>query len=380
MSINHILHIEKYGQSVWMDDLSRDLLESGALNHLILTRGIRGLTSNPTIFERAIAHSQTYDQAIARGVEARQSVSEIYESLVFDDIRTACDVFSPIYESTQGQDGYVSLELPPAIAHDPDRTIVEAKRYVQAINRKNVMIKIPGTPAGLQAVESCVAAGINVNVTLLFSVQQYINTAWAYIRGLETRVARGQGVHPIGSVASFFLSRMDSKIDGIIDQRIQAGHPAAEQLKQLRGQGAIANAKVAYQEYQKIYAGDRWQALAERGALPQRLLWASTSTKDPAYRDVRYVEALIGPDTVTTLPPDTIEACADHCRVANRLAENPQVARQILQQLQEPPIDLDLNQIMAELLSEGLDKFTAPFDRLMAALQEKGASMAASIS
>jgi transaldolase len=368
---NPILHLKDYGQSVWMDNLSRDLLQSGELAQLIESRDVHGITSNPAIFEKAIAGNAIYDADIEAGIRAGKSVEEIYESLVFEDIRNACDVLMPIYQESGGVDGYVSLEVPPNLAHDTDGTLREARRYYNAIQRPNLMIKIPGTPEGLPAVEAAISEGINVNVTLLFSVQSYIDTAWAYIRGLEARAAKGQDVRNLASVASFFLSRIDSKVDDRLDA-LAAEYRRSDRTAQLqaaKGKVAIANAKLAYQEYKQIIAGDRWQALAAKGARVQRLLWASTSTKNPAYSDVMYVDELIGPDTVNTLPPNTIEACADHCDVASRIETDVESAQQLIATL--PDLGLDLDQVMAELLDEGIDKFIQPFDKLMDALVTK---------
>ncbi|MBE9069254.1 transaldolase [Leptolyngbya cf. ectocarpi LEGE 11479] len=364
-----ILHLKDYGQSVWMDNLSRDLLVSGELVELIDSRDVHGITSNPAIFEKAIAGNEIYDQDIEAGVRAGQSVEQIYESLVFDDIRRACDVLKPIYESSNGLDGYVSLEVPPNLAHDADTTLAEARRYAAAIERPNLMIKIPGTPEGLKAVEQTIRDGINVNVTLLFSVQSYIDTAWAYIRGLEGRLADGHDISHLASVASFFLSRIDSKVDDALDQLAEADASKQEQIAGLKGQVAIANAKLAYQEYKKITQSDRWQALVAKGAKVQRLLWASTSTKNPAYSDVMYVDELIGPDTVNTLPPNTIEACADHCDVISRIEADVDQAQTVIETL--PTVGLDLDQVMDELLAEGIDKFIKPFDKLMDSLVMK---------
>jgi transaldolase len=368
---NPILHLKDYGQSVWMDNLSRDLLQSGELAQLIESRDVHGITSNPAIFEKAIAGNAIYDADIEAGIRAGKSVEEIYESLVFEDIRNACDVLMPIYQESGGVDGYVSLEVPPNLAHDTDGTLREARRYYNAIQRPNLMIKIPGTPEGLPAVEAAISEGINVNVTLLFSVQSYIDTAWAYIRGLEARAAKGQDVRNLASVASFFLSRIDSKVDDRLNALAAEADDSdrTAQLQGAKGKVAIANAKLAYQEYKQIIAGDRWQALAAKGARVQRLLWASTSTKNPAYSDVMYVDELIGPDTVNTLPPNTIEACADHCDVASRIETDVESAQQLIATL--PDLGLDLDQVMDELLDEGIDKFIQPFDKLMDALVTK---------
>jgi transaldolase len=370
---NHILEIEnQFGQSIWMDNLSRDLIESGELKQMIADKGIRGITSNPAIFEKAIAGNKIYDNAIAEGIKAGKSVTEIYEDLVFNDIRNACDIFMPVYEETNGLDGYVSIEVPPNLAKDTETTITEARRYYQTIDRPNLMIKIPGTPEGLPAVEQVISDGINVNVTLLFSVQSYIDTAWAYIRGLETRAAAGEDVNKIASVASFFLSRIDSNIDDRIDAKLEgAADDVQGKLKGIKGKIAIANAKIAYQKYKEIFGSERWQALGAKGAKVQRLLWASTSTKNPEYSDVMYVDELVGMDTVNTLPPNTIDACADHCDPANRIESNLDVAYQVIESLKDGDVDIDLDAVMDELLDEGIDKFVKPFDSLMSSLETK---------
>ena len=372
---NPIFDIEQnYGQSIWMDNLSRDLIESGELKELIGSRGIHGITSNPAIFEKAIAGNKIYDADIEVGIKAGKSVDEIYESLVFDDITNACDIFSSVYEETKGLDGYVSIEVPPNLAKDTETTISEARRYYQAIGRSNVMIKIPGTAEGLPAVEQVISEGINVNVTLLFSVDSYVETAWAYIRGLEKRAEAGEDISNISSVASFFLSRIDSNIDNRIDAKLAEGEKTLEKeakLAAVKGKVAIANAKIAYQKYKEIFGSDRWKALAAKGAKVQRLLWASTSTKNPEYSDVMYVDELVGPDTVNTLPPKTIEACADHCDPASRIESNIEDAYKVIESLKDPDIDIDLDAVMAELLEEGIDKFIKPFDSLMASLESK---------
>ncbi|MEC4893555.1 MAG: transaldolase [Oscillatoria sp. PMC 1051.18] len=372
---NHLLEIEnEYGQSIWMDNLSRNIIASGELKDLAENQGIHGITSNPAIFEKAIAGNAVYDADIEAGIEAGKSVEEIYESLVFDDIRRACDVFKPIYEQTDGLDGYVSIEVPPNIALDTEKTIQEARRYFQEIDRENVMIKIPGTTEGIPAFEQAIADGINVNVTLLFSVQSYVDTAWAYIRGLEKRVAEGKDISKIASVASFFLSRIDVKIDGTIDAKLEAGVDRLEKeakLKAVKGKVAIANAKIAYQEFKKIIQSDRWKALSAKGANVQRLLWASTSTKNPEYSDVMYVDELVGPNTVNTLPPSTIEACVDHCSPANRIESEVEEAYKLIENLKDPDINIDLDRVMSELLDEGIDKFIKPFESLMSSLESK---------
>ncbi|HLO51122.1 MAG TPA: transaldolase [Kamptonema sp.] len=373
MTTNHLLEIKDLGQSIWMDNLTRNLIESGELQQMIESRGLRGITSNPAIFEKAIAGNAIYDADIEAGIRAKKSVLDIYESLVFEDIRHACDIFRPVYEESNGLDGYISIEVPPTIANDTESTISEALRYYQAIGKENVMIKIPGTAEGLPAVERVISEGINVNVTLLFSVESYVETAWAYIRGLEALAAKGGDVSKIASVASFFLSRIDSNIDAQIDEKLKGVTDISmkAKLEQVKGKVAIANAKIAYQKYKEIVASDRWQALAAKGAKVQRLLWASTGTKNPAYSDVMYVDELLGPETVNTLPPSTIEACFDHCDVAPRIESNVQEAYNLIANLKDPDIDINLDKVMADLLLDGIDKFVQPFQSLINSLEDK---------
>ncbi|HLO85362.1 MAG TPA: transaldolase [Nostocaceae cyanobacterium] len=374
MATNHLLEIKQYGQSIWMDNLTRDLIQSGELQDLVENQGICGITSNPAIFEKAISGNVTYDADIEAGIRAGLPTYKIYESLVFADIRSACDILRPVYEATNALDGYVSIEVPPTIAHDTQATIAEARRYFREIGRENVMIKIPGTDAGLPAAEQAISEGINVNITLLFSVDSYINTAWAYIRGLEKRAAEGKDMSKVASVASFFLSRIDSNIDGKIDAKLARGVDDINQearLRAVRGKVAIANAKIAYQEYKKIIQSDRYQTLANQGAKVQRLLWASTSTKDKSYSDVMYVDELIGKDTVNTLPPNTIQACADHCHAASRLETGIDEAYTLMNSLKDPDINININVVMDELLVEGIDKFVQPFQSLMNSLEGK---------
>ena len=370
---NPIVEIgNQYGQSIWMDNLSRDIIESGELKQSISDRGIRGITSNPAIFEKAIAGNKIYDSAIEQSIKSGKSLREIYEDLVFTDIRNACDIFMPVYEETDGLDGYVSIEVPPDLAKKTDDTVAEARRYYQAIDRPNLMIKIPGTPEGLPAVEQAISEGMSVNVTLLFSVQSYIDTAWAYIKGLEKRAAEGKDISRVASVASFFLSRIDVMIDDRIDSKLSSADEAAkDKLKAIKGKIAIANAKIAYQKYKEIFGSDRWKALEEKGAKVQRLLWASTSTKNPEYSDVMYVDELVGVDTVNTLPPNTIEACADHCDPANRIETDLDAAHKVIDGLKDDAVDINLDTVMDELLEEGIDKFIKPFESLMSSLEDK---------
>lgn len=371
---NHLIEIKQYGQSIWMDNLTRDMIQSGELKGLVENGGICGITTNPAIFEKAMMGNAIYDADIEAGVRASLPIYKIYESLIFADIRNACDILRPIYDSSEGLDGYVSIEVPPTIAHDTEATIKEARRYYQEIGRENVMIKIPGTTEGLPAVEQVISEGINVNVTLLFSVNSYIETAWTYIRGLEKRTAAGEDISKISSVASFFLSRIDSNIDKKIDDKLKKGIDDLNleaKLRAVKGKVAIANAKIAYQEYKKIIQTERWKALSAKGANVQRLLWASTSTKDPSYSDVMYVDELVGPDTVNTLPPNTIEACADHCDPTNRVETGVDEAYQLIESLKDPDINIKIDQVMDELLVEGIEKFVQPFQSLMESLEEK---------
>lgn len=376
---NHILEIEnQYGQSIWMDNLSRDIIQSGELKQSISDKGIRGITSNPSIFEKAIAGNKIYDEAIEAGIKADKSVQEIYEDLIFTDIRNACDIFMPVYEESNGLDGYVSIEVPPNLAKNTESTTEEARRYYQAIDRPNLMIKIPGTPEGLPSVEQAISEGMSINVTLLFSVQSYIDTAWAYIKGLEKLAESGGDVSKVGSVASFFLSRIDVMIDEQIDSKLESAEgEAKDKLEAIKGKVAIANAKIAYQKYKEIFGSDRWQALADKGAKVQRLLWASTSTKNPEYSDTMYVDELVGADTVNTLPPDTIDACIDHCNPGDRVETDLDAAHKVIDGLKDEAVDIDLDKVMDDLLDEGIDKFVKPFDSLMSSLEDKVKKLAA---
>ncbi len=356
------------GQSFWLDYIRRGLIASGELEALV-EAGITGVTSNPTILHKAITQSDDYTAALHKLSEAGKSDSEIYETLATDDIRQAADVLKPVYERTNGLDGYVSLEVDPALSSDTQGTIDEAKRLFARIDRPNVMIKIPGTEAGLPAIRAVIASGINVNVTLIFSCSVYEGVMDAYLSGLEDRRASGGDLSRVASVASFFVSRVDGKVDKLLQERIDAG---AAELKPLLGKSAIANAKVAYRYYQEVTRSDRFKSLSAAGAQTQRPLWASTSTKDPAYPDTLYVDNLIGPDTVNTLPPATYNAFLDHGVVARTIDDQLELAQQHFTELAKAGIDID--QITAALRSEGVDSFAKSFDTLMSDLR---ASMAA---
>jgi len=323
--MNPLQILSQHGQSVWLDYIRRGLITSGELKRLVDEDELRGITSNPSIFEKAIAGSTDYNAALQE-LERRQDVDakSLYELLAVSDIQAAADVLSPVYRQTNKRDGYVSLEVSPYLAHDTTGTIEEARRLWQAVSRPNVLIKVPATPAGIPAIRQLTGEGLNVNVTLLFSMATYEAVAEAYVSGLETLVARGGDPSGVASVASFFISRIDSAIDAQLTARLKTASGAEERarLQSLLGKVAIANAKLTYQHYEELYRSERWRALASKGAQTQRLLWASTSTKNPAYRDVLYVEELIGPDTVNTMPAATLDAFRDHGRVRISLRES----------------------------------------------------------
>ncbi len=322
-----------------------------------------GVTSNPVIFEQAISHSDDYDCAIATLRSRVANVAEMYDNLVLDDIASAADIFRPSFEASGGLDGFVSHEVSPHLAHDPEGTISEARRLWARLARPNILIKVPGTIAGLRAITQLITEGINVNVTLLFSVERYERIAQAYMAGIERRIRDKLAVDRVASVASFFLSRIDRKIDPLLDQRRESEASA------LRGQAAEASAKLAYQAYQQLIGSQRWKDLAASGARPQRLLWASMGTKDPSYSDVKYVDALIGPGTVATLPLETLNAYRDHGSPAPRLEQDLENARRVPKKLAALGIDLDI--VSAELEREGIDKFVKPFDALYQALARR---------
>jgi transaldolase len=370
MTTNHLFELYQHGQSVWMDNLSRDLIQSGQLADMVKNKGVRGLTSNPAIFEKAIAGNAIYDSAIAAGIKTHKSVNEIYESLVFEDIQRAADILRAVFDASDGKDGYVSIEVSPYLANDTEGTIAEAKRFWATLDRPNIMIKIPGTEAGFSAVEQVISAGIPVNITLLFSEDDYEKSAWAYIRGLEARAAKGENLD-VASVSSFFVSRIDLKVDDRLEARIKGAISQAERenLASFKGKVAIASAKLAYQKFKQILTSDRWQALKAKGAIEQRLLWASTSTKNPAYSDVMYVDQLVGTNTVNTMPPETILACLDHCNVSDRIEMEMEVAQQVIADV--IAIGIDLDHIMLELQIEGVDKFVKPFAALINSIASK---------
>ncbi len=359
---NPLVRLGELGQSPWYDYITRDLVTSGELRRLIEEDGLRGMTSNPTIFEKAVAGSRLYDEEIRRLSERGKSASEIFEALAVADVRAACDEFAAFHESSDGGDGLVSLEVSPALANDTDATIHEAERLWRAVDRPNAMIKIPGTEAGLPAITHSIAAGISVNVTLLFSVERYAAVIEAYLNGMEQRQSRGLPLRPVASVASFFVSRVDTKVDPLLD-------PASA----LRGKIAIANACAAYRLFQWSLSTPRWEPLAKAGARPQRPLWASTSTKDPHYNDVYYVEALIAPRTVNTLPPETFAAYRDHGNPAVRIQDGMAGAQAQLKALGAAGIDLAT--VTRELEEEGVAKFAGSHRSLLAGIEAKAGEL-----
>lgn len=368
-STNPLLQLKALGQSVWLDHIDRGLIASGELARLIREDGLGGLTSNPAIFEKAIGQAHLYDDAIRAALGPRLDVQALYEALAIADVQAAADVLAPVYAESQGADGYASLEVSPHLADDTEATLTEARRLWQALERPNVMIKVPGTEAGLGAIRALIAEGVNVNVTLLFGVARYREVVAAFLDGLERRAAMGAPVEQVASVASFFLSRIDTLVDARLDAH------GTEAARALRGEAAIASARIAYGYYGEWTAGERWRRLAGLGARPQRLLWASTSTKDPTYSDVKYVEALIGPETVNTMPPHTLAAYRDHGRPAPRLQEAAERAQAIPAELRR--LGIDLEQAAVTLEREGVVKFVQPFDRMLSALRARALAVGA---
>ncbi len=351
--MNPLIELKDAGQSVWLDYIRREFVAGGELAKLIRDDGLAGMTSNPAIFEKAMGGGNEYSAAIralkARGLDA----TALYETLAVEDIRAAADLFKPVFEATDGEDGFVSLEVSPYHAHDTAATVAEAERLWKEVGRPNVMIKVPGTPEGLPAIEKLISLDMNINVTLLFSRAVYEQVAERYIAGLERRAAEGMDIDRISSVASFFVSRIDSAVDPKLPP-------------ELRGKTAIANAVLAYESFKRIFSGPRWKSLADKGARPQRLLWASTSTKDPAYRDVMYVEELIGRDTVNTLPPATLAAFRDHGKVRASLEEDVEAARRTLDAVEK---HVSLDEVTAKLTQDGVKLFSDAFDKLLAAVE-----------
>jgi len=369
---NPLLRLQDCGQSIWLDFIRRGMLESGELQTLIDEDGLRGVTVNPSILDKAIRQTDDYREAIEELVAQGKTAREMYETLAIEDVQRAADLFRPLYDESQGRHGFVSLEVSPHLAYDTQGTIEQVRYLWSELDRPNVMIKVPGTEEGLPAIEQLTADGINVNVTLLFGLPRYQEVADAYISGLETRLSAGEPVDRIASVASFFLSRITVLVDPMLEEMIEAGGPQAEKAARVRGETAIASAKLAYQIYQQIFEGPRpghgrFQDAADGGARVQRLLWASTSTKNPEYSDIKYVEPLIGPKTVNTLPLRTIDAYRDHGDPAPRLEEEVERARETLEIL--PELGINLADVTQQLENEGVEKFVTSYEQLLAELE-----------
>jgi transaldolase / glucose-6-phosphate isomerase len=368
---NPLKDLLKYGQSMWLDYIRRDLITSGKLKTLIEDDGLRGMTSNPSIFEKAIAESSLYDDML-KSLSTRDDLDTKgrYEQIAIRDIQDVADLLRPVHQESNFRDGYVSLEVSPLLAHKTQETIEEARRLWKTVNRENVMIKVPGTAEGLPAIRQLIGEGININVTLLFAQEVYEKVAEAYIAGLGDLAVRGGNLKKMAGVASFFISRIDTLVDSMIDDRLKATTDTKQRelLKSLQGKVAIANGKLTYQRYQRIFSGPRWTALAANGAQTQRVLWASTSTKNPNYRDVMYVEELIGPDTVDTMPPATIDAFRDHGRVRNSLTEDVQGAQKVMDNLAKAGIPM--KEVTDKLTLDGVKLFADAFTKLLAAVEK----------
>ena len=369
MEHNPLLTLQALGQSIWLDFLGRGMIRSGGLQQLIDGDGLSGVTSNPTIFEKAIGGSRDYDDRLQVLSKAGESPAQIYEALTVEDIQMAADVFRPVYDRLEGRDGFVSLEVSPHLAHDTAATIAEARRLWGAVARPNVFIKVPATAEGLPAIQGLIAQGINVNITLLFGLNRYRQVTEAYLAGLEERAAQHKPVDNVASVASFFISRIDTLVDQLLAPALTAGGEAGQRARALQGQAAIASAKMAYQIYRQVFYGERFSRLAASGARRQRLLWASTSTKNPAYSDTKYVEPLVGMDTINTMTLETLVAYRDHGEPALRLTEKMTEAQAALELLAHAGVNLE--KVTRDLEEEGVTKFVKSYDNLLAALAQK---------
>jgi transaldolase/glucose-6-phosphate isomerase len=353
-----------FGQSPWMDYIRRDLLTGGGLQKMIEEDGLQGMTSNPAIFEKSITGSKLYDDILNSPDVKSLDAKGIYERIAIRDVQAACDIFTGVYRFTKSRDGYVSLEVSPLLANDTAGTLAEARRLWKTVNRPNLMVKVPATPAGIPAIRTLLEEGININITLLFAQSAYEQVAEAYLAALEARAAKGLDISQIASVASFFVSRIDSLVDSKVDELLKSANPAQKELlESIRGKIAIANAKLTYRKYQELFGGARWKALASKGAHVQRLLWASTSTKNPKYRDVLYVEELIGADTVDTIPPATFDAFREHGKLRNSLTEQVDVAATEMHNLEKAGISM--KEVTDKLLVDGVKLFADAFHTLL---------------
>ncbi len=381
--------VERLGQSLWYDNLSRAFISGGKIAGMIEELGLRGITSNPSIFEKSITGSDEYDADIEQAIHDGLTTSEIYERLTTDDVRSAADVMRPVFDRTKGIDGYVSIEVEPRLANNTNETIEAARRLWKTVNRPNIMIKIPGTPEGIPAIKQCLSEGININITLLFGIENYTQVAHAYLDALRERKQRGEDISRIASVASFFLSRVDTNVDKKLDAKIAERNGSGDPLRTLLGKAGVANAKLAYERYHEIFndspsfprrgaGGGEFAVLKAAGAMPQRCLWASVSTKNPNYSDVMYIEPLIGPETVTTVPDETIAAFSDHGKAADTLAANTSEAHATIEQLRN--LGIDTEEVANELQIEGVKKFADAFESLASNLEKKRQSIESVIS
>lgn len=368
---NPLQQLQSLGQSVWYDNIDRSQLVSGQFKRMLDEDTITGVTANPTIFEKSVSAGHAYDEQMNQLIQEGKSTNEIYEATIITDIRTVADLLRPIYDRTSGLDGYVSLEVSPDLAHDTNATIAEVRRFHNMVDRPNLMIKIPGTPEGLPAIRQALVEGININITLIFSLGTYKEVAEAYISALEERNGQGKDISTIGSVASFFVSRVDTLVDKLLEDKAKATSDSAEQqkFKSLEGKAAIANARIVYEEFKKIFHSPRFESLKHSGAHVQRPLWASTSTKNPAYRDVLYAEELIGPDTVDTMPLETVEKFSDHGQVRLSIGDNLTQARAELDALEQ--IGIHYDQVTKQLQDEGVEKFADSFHLLFKSIDSK---------
>jgi transaldolase len=372
---NPLLQLKTFGQSVWYDTVDRAQLDNGLFKRMLDEDGVVGVTSNPTIFQKSISQGSAYDEQITQLVKERKSTSDIYEALAIRDIRTVADMLFPVYEKANRQDGFVSLEVSPDLAHDTEATLNEARRFWKLVDRPNLMIKIPATPEGLPAVRQSLLEGININITLIFSIEDYRKVAEAFISALEERNAEGKDISHIASVASFFVSRVDTLVDQLLEEKSKASTDSAEQqkLKSLEGKAAIANARLVYHDFKNIFHSPRFETLKHSGAHVQRPLWASTSTKNPAYRDVLYAEELIGPNTVDTMPLETIENFRDHGKVRLSVEDDIQQAKNELAELEK--IGIHYDQVTQQLQDEGVKKFADSFHELFKGIESKKQSI-----
>jgi transaldolase len=370
--MNNIQKLAELGQSIWIDNIQRKMLTGGGLQAMI-AEGLLGMTSNPTIFEKAIGSSSDYDEALRLLVDQGATAEQIYDALTIEDVGLAADIFRPVFDRTRGRDGYVSIEVSPKLAHDTAGTLADARRLWRILKRPNIMIKIPATKEGLPAIEQSLTDGINVNVTLMFSMNHYLAVAETYLRALEARVKAGQRIDHIASVASFFVSRVDTLVDAKLEPIVKAEGPNASLAAALLGRAAVANSQLVYGKYTELFGGDRFALLAAKGAKSQRVLWASTSTKNPKYLDVLYVDTLIGPDTVNTVPPETYLAILNHAKVERTVDRDVEAARQVVEVLKV--LGFDLNEVGEQLSVEGVDKFAKSFDGLLKVIEQKQAAL-----